>query len=221
MIRRLSTTAAARPHCDRLAGLRDHLARARDPGVLRGFEGSATQIYYQGFALRIRRDGFAFKGRTKRPPRDPLNSLLSFTYSLVFAEMQTALLADGLDPHPGLLHDLRANHPALASDLVEPYRVLIADSFVLKLVNNEVVKVHEFEKHRDGGTYLEAEARRRVLDTYESFIDPGGAPALAPRRLIHAAARSMLRVVLGETEQLQLPLSRSQVPAEDEQEDAR
>lgn len=158
-------------------------------------------------AMRIRKEGFEYTSRSKRPPRDPLNSLLSFAYSLVFGEMQTALLAHGLDPHPGVLHDLRPRHPALASDLIEPYRVLIADTFVLSVVNWGQFRVDDFERYASGGVFLTPDPRRRFLKAFEKFlarpIGPPGSPT--PRALIDGAALAMLRVVVGEEDQLVFP----------------
>jgi CRISPR-associated protein Cas1 len=209
MLRRLRYAPAAAEARARVAETRGRLAHTFDLTELRGHEGMATRAWYEGLALRIKPPGFAFKSRSKRPPRDPINSLLSFAYSLVFAEMQTALLAEGLDPHPALLHDLRPNHPALASDLVEPYRVLIADTFVLWMVNTGQIKVDEFERQATGAVYLAGPARKVFLAAYEGFMDrrlAGAQGTLTPRRLIHAGARAMLRVVLGDCDDLALPL---------------
>jgi CRISPR-associated protein Cas1 len=208
MLRRLRFLPAAAAPRERVTETRARLATCFDLTELRGHEGTATRSYYEGFALRLGPPEFAFNGRTKRPPRDPLNSLLSFSYSLIFGEMQTALLAEGLDPHPALLHDLRPNHPALASDLLEPYRVLIADTFVLTIVNTRQVKADDFEKQASGAVYLTGPGRKVFLAAYEAFMDRPrrGATSVTARRLLHAAARAMLRVVLGETEQLALPL---------------
>lgn len=187
------------------------LPAATDANELRGLEGAATRAYYQGFAGRIRVAEFAFKGRSRRPPRDPVNSLLSFAYSLLLGEIQTALLAHGLDPHPGLVHDLGRHHPALASDLVEPYRILVADRFVLWVINRKLVRAVDFIAEKDGGIYMGQDARRVVLDAYERFMErrPGGGEPGAPgtpRRVVRQAAMAMLSVVLGESSELRLPL---------------
>ncbi|MBI5161632.1 MAG: CRISPR-associated endonuclease Cas1 [Micrococcales bacterium] len=212
MLRRLANANAelAEAARERIRQTHAALHRATDAESLRGYEGAATKAYYEGFATRIRRQGFELHGRTRRPPRDPINSLLSFAYSLLFGEMQTVLLAHGLDPHPGVLHDLHRNHPALASDLIEPYRILVADSFVLALVNNRQVAPDGFERHATGGVYMTRDTSRVVLAAYESFMDRpsgGGRGSGSPRLLIDAAARAMLRVVLGETDDLVLPLA--------------
>ncbi len=215
MLRRLRYEGPARPARERILETRAKLAACFDLTELRGHEGAATRAYYEGFAALLKPPEFAFKGRTKRPPRDPLNSLLSFAYSLIFGEMQTALLEEGLDPHPALLHDLRPNHPALASDLVEPYRVLVADRFVLRVVNTRQVKPEDFERQSTGAVYLTGPGRKVFLSAYEAFMDramAGARGGVTPRRLIHAAGRAMLRVVLGEAEALALPLGALDTP---------
>lgn len=191
----------------RLAEILSTTQTARDLDALRGCEGSATRTWYQIMNAQIHRPEFRFKKRSKRPPRDPINSLLSFSYSLIFGEMQTALLAEGLDPHPALLHESRPGHAALASDMVEPYRILIADSFVRGLINNRRVHAQDFHAQKNGGVYLQNDPRREVLEAFEEYMEqPGpGNRIPVPRQALSAAAHAMLRVVLGETRNLALP----------------
>jgi len=216
MLRRLTHVSAAGPCRRSIEDLLPKLEGAQDLDALRGYEGAATKVYYEAFRLRVKPPEFGFGQRTKRPPKDPMNSLLSFAYTLVFGEVHTGLLAAGLDPHPGLLHDLRSGHAALASDLSEPYRVLIADSFVLDLVNKGQVTVHDFESLATGGCYLKDEPRRKVLRAYEAFVGrrPGGKGS-APRLLIQGACSAMRRVVLGEERDLALPLGLKDLHEED------
>jgi len=209
MIRRLYWVTASDEKRKALRGIIDKLPQASGPDELRGYEGAATRMYYEMLPYRLKVSGFEFTGRSKRPPLDPLNSLLSFAYSLIFGEMQTALLAHGLDPYPAVLHNLHRNHPALASDLVEPYRVLIADSFVLGLVNQKQVHPDGFVTQARNAVYMTPETRKVVLHAYEAYMDrPAGSGKSAgkPRALIELAARAMLSVVLGEVEELNLPL---------------
>jgi CRISPR-associated endonuclease Cas1 len=137
---------------------------------------------------------------------------MSFTYAVLFGEMQTALLACGLDPHIGLFHELRKSHLALASDLIEPYRHLIGDSFVLKLVNNRMVKTDGFVEGERKAVYMHPDTRRLVLVAFEDFmrkpLKPGSSDTFSfgPRHLITLAAHAMLRIVIGETQELVLPL---------------
>mgnify|MGYP001602998003 CR=1 FL=1 len=222
MARRLANVTEAAEARGGIASCRDMLPGCSGIAALDGIEGAGTKAYYAGFATRIRVEGFQFERRLKRPPRDPINSLLSFAYSLLFAEMQTALLAHGLDPYPGLLHELRDNHPALASDLVEPYRYLIGDSFVLTLVNNHRVAPGGFVRHANGGVFMSDQTRHVVLMAYEAFMEAplGGARRTGTARdLIDGAARAMLKVVLGVADSLCLPLAaRDAEPMEDDSE---
>ncbi len=214
MSRRLTGLDGAADLRERVARAMLALVAAPDVEALRGVEGEATRAYFEGFARRVKKPEFAFTVRTKRPPRDAINSLLSFAYSMLFSEMQTALLAHGLDPHAGVLHELARDHPALASDVMEPYRALIGDSFVLTLVNGGVVHAKGFERQSDGAVYMTNETRREVIRAFEAYMrrPAGGAKGTgSPRRLIHAAARAMLRVVLGETDRLTLPLLDAEV----------
>jgi len=209
MSRRLVGLDGADGLRERIAAAMIALTVAEDIPQVRGVEGDATRAYFEGFARRIKKPEFAFTERTKRPPRDPINSLLSFAYSMLFSEMQVALLVHGLDPHAGVLHELARDHPALASDLMEPYRALVGDSFVLTLVNGGQVQAKGFQKQSDGGVYMNHDTRRDVIRAFEAFLrrPAGGAKgAGSPRRLIHAAARAMLRVVLGDADTLHLPL---------------
>ncbi len=209
MLRRLRPVKAAQEQRLKIEQLQAAVAAAKDFDALRGGEGMSSRIYYEGFALRIRVPEFAFKERSRKPPKDPINSLLSFSYSLLFSEMLTALLVCGLDPHPGLVHELRPQHPALVSDLIEPYRILVADTFVLTLVNTQQVSAAGFASQADKGIYMTQETRKDVLTAFEHFMTRplGGAKGnLTPRQLIDAAAQAYLSVVLGEADDLVLPL---------------
>jgi CRISPR-associated protein Cas1 len=208
MERRLGNLSAAAPRRKTLRELGQRAANTTEAESLRGVEGQATKIYYEGFAMRIKRPEFAFDSRSRQPPKDAVNSLMSFSYSLVFGEMQTSLLACGLDPHAGLFHELRPGHPALASDLIEPYRSLIGDSFVLSLINQGMVTQQDFQAVGQG-VFLTHEGRRSFLTAYEGFmVRPlgGSRGHTTPRGLIQAGARAFLHVVIGETDELVLPL---------------
>lgn len=212
MARRLRTVSGSREVRDAIERAASSIATSTGITEMIGHEGVATRAYYEVFATRIKPPGFAFVRRSKRPPRDPINSLMSFSYALLFAEMQTALLARGLDPHPGVLHELHRNHQALASDLIEPYRPLIADSFVLLLVNSGRVDAAKFDTNPGGAVYMNRETRQTVLEEYERFMTtPAGGRGIAggggPRTLVQRASHAMLAVVLGDADLLDLPLS--------------
>jgi len=127
--------------------LRAMQSRVRTPGnfdVLRGMEGAAARVYYGVFKNLIRNESFAFNGRNRRPPLDPVNALLSFVYTLLTNEVLSAINAYGLDPYLGSLHDVSYGRPSLACDLVEEYRSFLGDRLVLGLINRKAVKPHDF-----------------------------------------------------------------------------
>jgi CRISPR-associated protein Cas1 len=144
------------------------------PGVdsldsLRGHEGSAASAYFDAFNAMIRqqRGDFRMKGRSRRPPLDPVNALLSFLYAMLLHDCVAALTTAGLDPNVGFLHTDRPGRPSLALDLMEEFRPLVADRLVLALINRRQVAPGDFE-HRMGGAVLMSEAaRKKVIAAYQ------------------------------------------------------
>lgn len=118
--------------------------KAGDLGVLRGMEGAVARVYYSVFSHLIRNPDFAFNGRSRRPPLDPINALLSFAYTLVTNEVLSAVKSVGLDPYLGSLHEEAYGRPSLACDLAEEYRCFIADRLVLGLVNRKMIGTDDF-----------------------------------------------------------------------------
>jgi len=137
--------------------------------VLRGFEGICATIYFGVFDNCITQDKkeFSFQGRTRRPPMDKVNALLSFCYSIATNDCVAALEGVGLDPYVGFMHVERPGRPALALDLVEEFRALLVDRFVLFLINNRMVNGKHFEVSEDGATLLNKEGRRIVLSAWQ------------------------------------------------------
>jgi CRISPR-associated protein Cas1 len=132
--------------------------------AVRGYEGDAARNYFGAFTAMVRheREGFALKGRSRRPPLDPMNSLLSFLYGLLLHDCVSAAAAAGLDPSVGFLHVDRPGRPGLALDLMEEFRSLSADRLALALVNRQQVKPDGFTV-RDGGSVEMNDATRRVV----------------------------------------------------------
>lgn len=145
----------------------DHLKTAEDRESLMGYEGMAAKIYFSALG-KIIDPAFSFEKRSKRPPLDPFNSLLSFAYTLIMYELFTAITNEGLHPYVGFLHALKEHHPALASDLLEEWRAVLADSFVMALVQHHEIKeehfCHDEESH---GVYLTPEGRKIFFRAYE------------------------------------------------------
>lgn len=189
-----------------LADLARRVSAAREAGTLLGLEGMAAKAYFAGFA-RLLKGGQAFEveGRNRRPPRDPVNALLSFVYALLVKELTIVLHSVGFDPMLGFYHRPRYGRPSLALDLAEPFRPLLGDSVVLTLVNNGEVKGEDFIQ-RAGGVALTDAGRRAVLAAFERRMDT---PVTHPifgyqasyRRILEVQARLLGRAVLGEIPQ--------------------
>ncbi len=120
------------------------LSSANEAAVVRGIEGAGARIYFSVFSHLLRNPDFSFKTRNRRPPLDPVNALLSFVYTLLTNEVISAIKVCGLDPYLGALHEISYGRPSLACDLVEEYRSLIGDRFVLGLLNRKMIKPDDF-----------------------------------------------------------------------------
>lgn len=143
--------------------------RARKPDELRGIEGAATAAWYAAWPDYLSRDDslFLFDGRSRRPPRDAVNALLSYLYAVAAGTVAAGAAAAGLDPNVGFLHVERPGRPALALDLVEPVRIAVVDAAVIAAINNGEFASEDFERHDDGGTRLTQAGRRQALAIFE------------------------------------------------------
>ncbi|HID85806.1 MAG TPA: CRISPR-associated endonuclease Cas1, partial [Anaerolineae bacterium] len=146
------------------------VARARDIEEVRGQEGAAGAAYYNAFGRMIKAPGFSFKARTKRPPRDPVNAMLSLGYTLLHNNVYAMINVVGLDPYQGFFHAGRYGHPTLASDLTEEFRAIIVDSMVLSVINKRVLKPGDFSQSRKG-VYLSREGLRRFVGQYDARMN--------------------------------------------------
>jgi len=138
-------------------------------GDLMGFEGSAAKIYFGVFDQLIlqQREDFAFKERSRRPPLDNLNSLLSFLYTLLTNDVASALEVVGLDPYVGFLHQDRPGRPSLALDLMEELRPVFADRLALSLVNRKQIIGKGFTQKESGGILMDDDTRKTVLTAWQ------------------------------------------------------
>lgn len=136
---------------------------------LMGFEGSAAKIYFGVFGQLVlqQRQDFPFNGRSRRPPLDNLNSLLSFLYTLLTNEVASALETVGLDPYVGFLHRDRPGRPSLALDLMEELRPVFADRLALSLVNRKQITGKGFVQKESGGILMDDDTRKTVLTTWQ------------------------------------------------------
>lgn len=198
----------------RLTRIAEHLAAslralpgAADLDALRGVEGDAARSYFEGLGLLIRsdlRDSFPMDERTRRPPRDRLNALLSFIYAMWMNDCRSACEAAGLDPQMGFLHALRPGRAALALDLMEEFRP-VADRLALSLVNRSQIAPGSFVEREGGAVVLEDEARKVVVVAYqERKQEPLSHPLLSepvPLGMVPLVqARLIARAVRGDTD---------------------
>ncbi|MGH7440342.1 MAG: CRISPR-associated endonuclease Cas4g/Cas1g [Polyangiaceae bacterium] len=181
--------------------------RAEAIESLLGIEGTAARTYFGAFPGMLKGEGtstraFDLDGRNRRPPKDPINALLSFTYSLLTKDLALATSAVGLDPLLGFYHQPRFGRPALALDLMEEFRPLVADSVVIGVINGGTVSVDDFQSHPAGVTMKPA-ARKRVLFAYERRMEqliahPVFGYRISYRRVLEVQARLLGRCLLGE-----------------------
>lgn len=137
---------------------------------LRGYEGEAASVYFGVFdelILQQKKD-FIFQGRNKRPPQDNVNALLSFVYTLLTNTITSALETVGLDPYVGYLHTDRPGRASLSLDLIEELRAVLADRFVLSLINRKIVSGKNFSKKENGAVLMDDDLRKKVLTEWQN-----------------------------------------------------
>jgi CRISPR-associated endonuclease Cas1/CRISPR-associated protein Cas4 len=180
--------------------------RARSLEALRGIEGTAASTYFQHFSRMLRKDAltppFDFSGRNRRPPRDPVNALLSFAYAMLTRQWHITLAAVGLDPYRGFYHQPRFGKPALALDMMEPMRPLIADSATITALNTGEVQAKDFLFSASGCALTES-GRKSFIATFERRLSqevthPLFGYRISYRRLLEVQARLLIRFLTGE-----------------------
>jgi CRISPR-associated protein Cas1 len=150
----------------------DALDLVEELDSLRGYEGITAARYFPAFGQLITNPNFEFSLRNRQPPTDPINSLLSFGYTLLFNNVLSFIIAEGITPYIGNFHYGERQKPYLAFDLMEEFRSVIVDSLVLKIINNSIFKVTDFEFNPStGGVYLHQSARRIFLKRFESRMN--------------------------------------------------
>lgn len=147
-----------------LAQLTQQAGQATTTEQLMGYEGAGAASYFGVFGACIDNPDFVWTGRSKRPPGDPINAMLSFGYQVLWNHLLSLIELQGLDPYVACLHQGSERHPALASDLIEAFRAPIVDSLVLYLVNRRMVNViDDFTFPAEGGCYLNESGRKKLL----------------------------------------------------------
>ncbi|MBS6646513.1 MAG: type I-C CRISPR-associated endonuclease Cas1 [Clostridiaceae bacterium] len=147
-----------------------NIEKCSDMEQLRGFEGEAASIYFGVFDQLIlqQKKDFVFSGRNKRPPMDNVNAMLSFVYTLLTNMIASSLETVGLDPYVGFMHTDRPGRVSLALDLIEELRPVLADRFVLTLINKKMITGKDFTRKEDGAVLISDKARKNVLVEWQN-----------------------------------------------------
>jgi len=148
----------------------ERVTQVTDLDSVRGLEGDSASVYFGAFGGMIlsQKSDFGFAGRSRRPPTDAVNALLSFAYTLLAHDVASALQTVGLDPQVGFLHRDRPGRPGLALDLMEELRPVLADRLVLSLINREQVRSSGFDKQETGGVWMDERTRKVFLEAYQA-----------------------------------------------------
>ena len=185
--------------------MRGRLPKAENLAELLGLEGNASADYFRSFSSMLNAEmGFGFEHRTRRPPKDPTNALLSFAYSLLTADVISAIQIVGLDPYVGFFHQQTYGRPCLALDLMEEFRPIIADSVVVTLINNRQITPNDFTQSH-GGWFLKDAARKKFYATYEkrkneTITHPVFKYKISFRRVLELQVRLLAKCLMGEIE---------------------
>lgn len=189
----------------RLTNVADRTLAADTVDVLRGLEGEAAQVYFAAFPLfvRVADEAFTFTGRSRRPPLDRINALLSFLYAMLGHDCRSALEGHGLDPQVGFLHADRPGRAGLALDLMEELRPILADRLALSLVNRRQLGGADFVVEEAGGVRLTDDARKQVLVAWQErkkdeLRHPFLGEAMPLGMLAHVQAQLLARHLRGD-----------------------
>ena len=193
---------------DEMQLLRRRAETAESPEQLLGIEGNAARHYWTAFSQLLGRHDEAFEmdGRNRRPPEDPTNAMLSYGYSLLTKDCTLATSACGLDPHLGMFHTPHHGRPAMALDLMEPFRPLVVDSAVLQMVRRDEATPDDFV-HTGQAVSMKNHVRKTLIQAYERRMDalithPVFDYRISYRRTLSVQARLLARVVTGELDEM-------------------
>ncbi len=203
-LRRNARTDVSR-ELGQLKSLADGVGRSVSIESLLGMEGTGARLYFSKFSSMLRDESlgvFDFNGRNRRPPKDPVNCLLSYVYALLTKDLTAVAIAVGMDPYLGVFHRPRFGRPALSLDLAEEFRPLVAESVVINVINNGEISAKDFDV-RAGGVSLSQNGRRSVLSAYERRLDtqvthPTYGYKITYRRVLEVQARVLAAHLLGE-----------------------
>ena len=175
---------------------------------LRGYEGECATLYFGVLSSLItaQQEDFTFTQRTKRPPLDPANALLSFLYAIIANDVRSAVETTGLDPQVGFLHQIRSGRPSLALDIMEEFRAYLGDRIMLNLINLKQVTKKDFDIRESGEVRMSGSARKEVLTAYqkrkqEEITHPFLGEKMTIGLLPHIQAQLLARYIRGDIEE--------------------
>jgi CRISPR-associated protein Cas1 len=142
--------------------------KSKDKTVLRGLEGDAANNYFSVFNHLILGNKFVFNGRNRRPPKDPINAMLSFVYTLLANECAAALETVGLDPYVGFMHSLRPGRASLALDLMEEFRAYLGDRLVLTMINRNQISPTDFLKQGEDSVIMTESCKKLIIKSWQN-----------------------------------------------------
>ena len=189
-----------------IQAMEKRIGKSTELSELLGIEGNASAAYFGAFNFMLKEEmGFDFQRRSRRPPADATNALLSFAYSLLTADIISAIQTVGLDPYVGFFHQIKYGKPCLALDLMEEFRPIIADSVVITLINNRRIKPTDFTQSH-GGWYLKEHCRKVFYAAYETrknetITHPLFKYKLTFRRAMELQVRLLAKYLTGELDQ--------------------
>jgi len=196
--------------------LADKALSAENPDELRGIEGAAASAYFATFGEILdsgrNTDQITFNHRNRRPPKDPVNAMLSFGYMLLLKEFCSALVISGLDAMQGFYHTERSRRPALALDLMEPFRPVFVDSVVLGMINKGQVKLTDFVQENKG-VHMTSAMQKRFLTSWENRLSrtwksENRGMKTDCRGMIMSTVRDLAAFLIGRSDSFELPLFR-------------
>jgi len=203
--RELADDAELRRALSHLQQSLDDTTNCGDLDTLRGIEGEAANIYFRQFPKLIANpdDAFSFKLRSRRPPLDPVNAMLSFIYAMLAHDARAACEAVGLDPAVGYLHRDRPGRASLALDLMEELRPVLADRLVLTLINRQQVNARGFTTTESGAVRMSDATRKTVITAYQqrkqtTLIHPYLNESVTLGLVVHLQARLLARLLRGD-----------------------
>ena len=158
------------PAINEMKQILKHIPKSKNISQLMGYEGIAARIYFQALGKLIIPE-FSFSRRSRRPPEDAFNSMISLGYSILFNEIYGKIEAKGLNPYFGIMHSDKDNHPALASDLMEEWRAVIVDSLALSLANGHEIDIQDFYRNEgEPGIYLTSKAFKSFVKKFDNKL---------------------------------------------------